>query len=121
MHCHALAAGYVPNNGLASNRVTTSGPIDEQVAVAFDADGIAMIPTKNPAHHTANAGILLCRLSRLFRRRGQLAEELTRGILSVADPRHQIVRPTKPIIRSYALKLIFLDVLQRDAILAGFF
>ena len=53
---HALAASYVTHHTLAADRVATSRPIDQQIAMALYPDGVVVvISAKNPPHYTGNA------------------------------------------------------------------
>src|SRR5205823_10065718 len=57
---HAFAASYVTHHTLAADRVTTSRPIDQQIAMALYPDGVVVvISAKNPPHYTGNAAWLL--------------------------------------------------------------
>ena len=40
MHGHAFAARDVSDDRLAANRIATARAIDQQVAMAFDCDGV---------------------------------------------------------------------------------
>src|ERR1022692_4953508 len=51
---HALAARDIADDGLAANRVTTLGAIDEQVPGPARHDGVAG-PAKHSAHHARKA------------------------------------------------------------------
>src|SRR5579864_6946538 len=120
MNRYAFTPRYVANHGLTANRITASRAIHQQVAMALHSDSIAVVPAKDPAHHAANSGLFLPGPLGSFRSRRQFAQNLARGILSVADCGHQIVSLAQPIVGSNALQICVFNVFQRDSVLAGF-
>ena len=53
---HAFAAGNVADDGFAANRVTTTGAVDQQVALSGDANGVVvLIAAKNSPYHAGEA------------------------------------------------------------------
>src|SRR6476619_8172712 len=58
VHGHALAARYVTDSRLAANRIATARAIDQQIAVALYAYGVAMVSAKDASNHAADRGLL---------------------------------------------------------------
>src|SRR5690242_1436216 len=124
MHRDPFAASDVAHDGLASNRVTTAGAVNQQVAVSFYASGVVVLVAAEsaPDHAGQPPGLLffLIRQGRTGRRR-HASQDLPRRIFAVADARHQVVGAPCAVVGGDLLPLLVLDVLERYAILAGFF
>src|SRR5437870_4375364 len=121
MYSNTLAASDVAHDVLASNWVTTSRTIDEQVAMPLDRDCIG-IAAKTTAHHAGKpAALVLDFAGRLCTRWRQSPQYLACRVFTVANAGHQVVGPTQAVIGGNFLQRLVFYVFQRDAVLARFF
>ena len=124
MHSDAFAAGHIADDRLSANGITTARAVDEQIALALDADGVGVIAAKHAAHDAAKSR-RTSRASASGRRLGsrgrQFGQHLARGKLAVSDARHQIVDLAESIVGGDLLQLVVFDFFERNAIFARFF
>ena len=98
---HAFAAGDVADDGFAANRVTTTGAVDQQVALSGHANGVVvLVAAKNSPHYAGEAAGFLCFFlgDRLASCRRQSPEDLPGRKFAVADARHQVVGAADAVI-----------------------
>src|SRR5580765_1708900 len=55
VHRYALAPCHVADDPFAADRVATACAVDQQVARAFDGDGV-VVAAENPSYHAADCG-----------------------------------------------------------------
>src|ERR1019366_5231845 len=102
------------DDGLAANGVATASPIDEQVALTFDDNGIRVSP-ENPADYageTVGSSLLFGVGHGLGAGGSKLREHLSGGVLAIADAGHQVVRTAQTIIAGDALQVGIFDVFE---------
>src|SRR5579871_1271507 len=122
MYSDAFAAGDVPNDSFPADGVTTTCAINEEIAVAFDANSVVFISAENPPH---DAGKSTRFFDLFFRRRfrsvgGQLRQHLACSEFAVADSGHEVINLAQAIVGSCSLQVFVFDVFEGDAILASF-
>src|ERR1700730_306281 len=119
-----LAASHVTDDGLASNRITTAGPVYQQVAVSLDANGVVvLVAAEDAPHHAGKSTWLLLVLIGQGRagRWRHASQYLSRRIFAVPNARHQVVGTPRAVVGCNLLQFFVLDVLQRYPIFARFF
>ena len=124
VHGDAFAARDVADDGLAANGIATARAVDQQVAVAFDHDGVASSPPKTRRTTLVKppAWSALPRPTWAAAPAGRkLRQHLAGGILAVANAGHQVVGTAQSVVAGDSLQVGVLDVLQRDAVFARFF
>src|SRR5438477_3683418 len=61
MHRDSLATSNIPHDILAANRITTPGTIDQQIAMPFNADRIAVVAAEDATHYAADSRVFFGR------------------------------------------------------------
>ena len=98
---NAFAASDVADDGFAPNRVTTTGAVDQQVALPSYANGVVVLVASKDAPHNAgeSTGLFFFVVGNgLIGRGREASQDLSRRKFAVADARHEIVGSAHAII-----------------------
>src|SRR5215467_452569 len=108
VHCDALAACDVTDDVFAADWITTAGAVDQHVSLAAHGDGVVVSEdAADNAGDTAGLRRQAFRFDVPRNRRSctsgqQACQNLPRGVLAVADARHQVLTLAETVSRSYA-------------------
>ena len=124
MNRDTFTASHVAHDSLAANRVATSRPVYEQIAMSLHADRIViLIPAEDPPHHACKCSGLICQVFRdgLAGSWGKTPQYLSRRIFAIANSSHEVIRTPHAVVGCNLLQLLVFDVLQRYSILSRLF
>src|SRR5262249_47870971 len=114
-----LAARDVADDRFAPDWITTAGPVHQEIAVTFHANGVG-VSAENPANDAGEAvaiglGSLTVSGGTGW---GETTENLASGGLAITDAGHKVVRTAETIVGSDLLIVLLFEVLERNAVFA---
>ena len=109
-----LAARDVADDRFAPDWITTAGPVHQEIAVTFHANGVG-VSAENPANDAGEAvaiglGSLTVSGGTGW---GETTENLASGVLAITDAGHKVVRTAETIVGSDLLIVLLFEVLER--------